>query len=208
MMMPKAEELDTLAGMDHQEMSPILIAPFQGFVVTASGAGAYINIQTADKSSSAGTFYRTLDGASDGSSYLEFTTADGGYSKSWLLLQDGEVGPDDRDASRLMPLMASSRLVSLTHNGENSLDINNVPFEYEGTISIPLDVMSLTLEDNNYVTGTSEVSMSWNLDNLPEHIELTLIDNLTGEMVYLNNQMSHTFTTEPKEALVLPMKME
>ena len=176
-----------------------LIAPFQGFVVTAGGGAGYITIQEADKSSSVGTFYRTLDGASDGSSYLEFTTADGGYSKSWLSFrQDGEVGPDDRDANRLMPLMASSRLVSLTHNGENSLDINNVPFEYEGEISIPLDVMSLILEDNNYVTGTSEVSMSWNLDDLPEHIDLTLVDNLTGEMVYLNNEMSHMFTTEPK----------
>ena len=176
-----------------------LIAPFQGFVVTASGGGGYITIQEADKSTSAGTFYRTLDGASDGSSYLEFTTAEGGYSKSWFSFrQDGEVGQDDRDANRLMPLMASSRLVSLTHNGQNSLDINNVPFDYEGTISIPLDVMSLTLEEENYVTGTSEVSMSWNLDNLPEHIDLTLVDNLTGEMVYLNNEMSHSFTTEPK----------
>ena len=176
-----------------------LIAPYQGFWVLASGGTGSISIEVADKSSSAGTFYRTLDGASDGSSYLEFTTADGGYSKSWLSFrQDGEVGPDDRDANRLMPLMASSRLVSLTHNGENSLDINNVPFEYEGTITIPLDVMSLSLEDNNYVTGTSEVSMSWNLDDLPEHIDLTLVDNLTGEMVYLNNEMSHTFTTEPK----------
>ena len=176
-----------------------LIAPFQGFVVTASGGAGYIMIQDYDKSSSVGTLYRTLDGASDGSSYLEFTTADGRYSKSWLSFrQDGEVGPDDRDASRLMPLMASSRLVSLTHNGENSLDINNVPFEHEGEISIPLDVMSLSLEEENYVTGISEVSMSWNLDNLPEHIDLTLVDNLTGEMVYLNNEMSHTFTTEPK----------
>ena len=106
-----------------------LIAPFQGFVVTASGGAGYITIQTADKSSTAGTFFRTLDGASDGSSYLEFTTADGAYSKSWFSFrQDGEVGADDRDANRLMPLMASSRLVSLTHNGENSLDINNVPF--------------------------------------------------------------------------------
>ena len=175
------------------------IAPFQGFVVTASGGAGYITIQTADKSSTAGTFFRTLDGASDGSSYLEFTTAEGRYSKSWFSFrQDGEVGPDDRDANRLMPLMASSRLVSLTHNGENSLDINNVPFDHEGVISIPLDVMSLSLEEENYVTGTSEVSMSWNLDNLPDHIDLTLVDNLTGEMVYLNNDMSHTFTTEPK----------
>jgi len=176
-----------------------LIAPYQGFWVQANGSTGSISIEVADKSTSAGTFYRTLDGASDGSSYLEFTTAEGGYSKSWLSFrQDGEVGPDDRDANRLMPLMASSRLVSLTHNGENSLDINNVPFEQEGTISIPLDVMSLTLEEENYVTGTSEVSMSWNLDNLPEHIDLTLVDNLTGEMVYLNNEMNHSFTTEPK----------
>ena len=107
-------------------MSNGLIAPFQGFVVTASGGAGYITMQEADKSNSTGTFYRMLDEVNEGSSYLEFTTADGGYSKSWLSFrQDGEVGQDDRDANRLMPLMASSRLVSLTHNGDNSLDINN-----------------------------------------------------------------------------------
>jgi hypothetical protein len=181
------------------DVSNGLIAPFQGFVVTASGGAGYITMQEADKSNSTGTFYRMLDEVNEGSSYLEFTTADGGYSKSWLSFrQDGEVGQDDRDANRLMPLMASSRLVSLTHNGDNSLDINNVPFEYEGTISIPLDVMSLSLEDNNYVTGTSEVSISWSLDDLPDHIELTLVDNITGDLTYLNQEISHTFTTEPK----------
>ena len=186
-------------GSSSGDLTDGLIAPFQGFVVTANGAGGYINIQEADKSSSAGTFYRMLENEQVGNLYIEFFNIDGGYSKSWFTFRDGvEVGQDDSDALKLMPLMASSRLVSLTHNGENSLDINNVPFEYEGTISIPLDVMSLTLEDNNYVTGTSEVSMSWNLDNLPDHIDLTLVDNLTGEIVYLNNEMSHTFTTEPK----------
>ena len=40
--------------------------------------------------------------------------------------------------------------------------------------------------------------MSWNLDNLPEHIDLTLVDNLNGGMVYLNNEMSYSFTTDPK----------
>ena len=176
-----------------------LIAPFQGFVVTASGGAGYITIQEADKSTSAGSFYRTLDGDNEGSSYLEFSTAEGGYSKSWFSFrEDGIIGEDDRDANKLMPIMASSRLVSLTHNGDNSLDINNLPFDQEGTVSVPLDVMSLILEDQNYVTGTVEVNMSWNLEDLPEHIELTLVDNLTGEMVYLGQEMSHTFTTEPK----------
>ena len=58
--------------------------------------------------------------------------------------------------------------------------------------------MSLSLEDNNYVTGTSEVSISWSLDDLPDHIELTLVDNITGDLTYLNQEISHTFTTEPK----------
>jgi hypothetical protein len=181
------------------DVSNGLIAPFQGFVVTASGGAGYITMQEADKNNSTGTFYRMLEEVNEGSSYLEFSTAEGGYSKSWLSFrQDGEIGSDDRDAKKIMPLMASSRLVSLTHNGENSLDINNVPFNHEETISIPLDVMSLSAEDNNYVTSSTEVSMNWNLDNLPEHIDLTLVDNLTGEMVYLNNEMSHNFTTESK----------
>ena len=175
-----------------------LIAPYQGFFVQANGGTGSITIEVTDKSTSAGTFYRSLD-ESMGNMYLEFATLEGGCSKSWFTFRDGvEVGPDHSDALKLMPLIATSRLVSLTHNGENSLDINNLPFDHEGTISIPLDVMSLTLEDNSYVTGISEVSMSWNLDNLPDHIDLTLVDNLTGGMVYLNNEMSHAFTTEPK----------
>ena len=167
--------------------------------MTASGGAGYITIQEADKSSTAGTFYRMLDEVNEGSSYLEFSTAEGGYSKSWLSFrQDGEIGSDDRDAKKLMPLMASNRLVSLTHNEENSLDINNLPYSHEGTISIPLDVMSLSVEDNNYVTSTTEVSMNWNLDDLPDHIELTLLDNITGDITYLNQEMSHSFTTESK----------
>ena len=57
-------------------------------------------------------------------------------------------------------------------------------------------------------TGASEVSMSWNIDNLPEHIELTLTDNLTGDVVDLNNELDYTFTTEPKEALALLIRMQ
>ena len=40
--------------------------------------------------------------------------------------------------------------------------------------------------------------MNWNLDDLPDHIELTLSDNITGDMTYLNQEMSHSFTTESK----------
>ena len=187
-------------GTDGVGKSDGLIAPFQGFVFTVSNSGTgYITIQDADKSSTQGVFYRSLDYESEGSLNLYFSNALGFTSETCFSFRnDGSNGEDRGDGFNLMPLFAKDGLVAQSHNGENSLSINNLPFDHEGTISIPLDVMSLTLEEENYVTGTSEVSMSWNLDNLPDHIDLTLVDNLTGEMVYLNNQMSHTFTTEPK----------
>ena len=131
--------------------------------------------------------------------YLEFSDNNGGYSKTWFSYNtDGEVGKDSRDAHRLMPLMATSRLAAMSFAGDQALDINNLPYDHGSDVDVPLDVMSLQLEGEQYVTGASEVSMSWNTDNLPEHIELTLTDNLTGDVVDLNNELDYTFTTEPK----------
>ena len=177
-----------------------LIAPFQGFWVQATGSGSgSIQIQEADKSTSSGTFYRLMDTEQVGSMYLEFSDNNGGYSKTWFSYNtDGEVGKDSKDAHRLMPLMATSRLAAMSFAGDQALDINNLPYDHGSDVDVPLDVMSLQLEDEQYVTGASEVSMSWNTDNLPEHIELTLTDNLTGDVVDLNNELDYTFTTEPK----------
>ena len=178
------------------------ILPYQGFFTQATSNGAFLIFDADGDYGDVGgsTIFRsTNDMIQTGS--LKLSLIAGNYSDETYFSfrnDDAAFDFDHGDALKLMPLMASSRLVSLTHNGENSLDINNLPFDHEGTISIPLDVMSLSLVEQSYVTGTSEVSMSWNLDNLPDHIDLTLVDNLTGEMVYLNNEMSHTFTTEPK----------
>ena len=177
-----------------------LIAPFQGFCVQAtSSGGGYITIQEADKSTSSGTFYRMLDNDNEGSMYLEVTASDGGYNKTWFTYrEDGENTLDGRDAHKLMPLMASDRLVAMTHTGNNSLNINNLPFGQEGAIQVPLDVMSLTLEDGNYVTGPKEVTINWDIEELPDHISMTLTDNITGSETYLDYESEYVFTTEPK----------
>jgi hypothetical protein len=86
----------------------------------------------------------------------------------------------------------------MTYAEDNSLNINNLPFEQESTIQVPLDVMSLTLEDGNYVPGSKELTMSWDLEKLPDHIDLILTDEITGQQVYLNQETQHSFTTEPK----------
>jgi len=177
-----------------------LIAPFQGFCVQATeSGGGYITIQEADKSTSSGTFYRMLDNDNEGSMYLEVTASDSGYNKTWFTYrEDGENTLDGRDAHKLMPLMASDRLVAMTHTGNNSLNINNLPFGQEGAIQVPLDVMSLTLEDGNYVTGPKEVTINWDIEELPDHISMTLTDNITGSETYLDYESEYVFTTEPK----------
>ena len=177
-----------------------LIAPFQGFCVQATeSGGGYITIQEADKSTSSGTFYRMLDNDNEGSMYLEVTASDSGYNKTWFSYrEDGENTLDGRDAHKLMPLMASDRLVAMTHTGNNSLNINNLPFGQEGAIQVPLDVMSLTLEDGNYVTGPKEVTINWDIEELPDHISMTLTDNITGSETYLDYESEYVFTTEPK----------
>ena len=177
-----------------------LIAPFQGFWVQATGSGsASIQIQTADKSTSSGTFYRMLDTEEIGGMHLDFASDNGGYSKTWFSYRsDGEVGKDSRDAHRLMPLMATSRLAAMSFVEDNSLDINNLPFDHGSDIHVPLDVMSLQLEDGQYVTSAAEVTIGWDISQLPDHIDLTLIDELTGEHIDLRHELSYTFTTEPK----------
>ena len=178
------------------------ILPYQGFFAQATSNSATLTFDADADYGDCGPseiFRSTRDLNQTGSIKLILNNEN--YScVNYLSFRNDEVSidSDHGDAFKLMPLIAGSHMVSLTHNGEYSLDINNLPFEYEGTMSVPLDVMSLTVEDNNYVTGSQAVSMSWNLDDLPEHIELTLVDNLTGETVYLGQEMSHSFTTEPK----------
>ena len=175
-----------------------LIAPYQGFWVTASGGTGSITIETADKASSSGTFYRTMDNDSTGS--VSFTISSNDYSDQTFMsfMNNGDAGLDKADAHKLMPLDASSRVVGLSYTGETALDIHNLPFQYEGLLSLSLDVMFLSLDGTNFVTATGEINLSWDLDQLPSHIELTLIDNLTTIETDLSLNNTYTFTTESK----------
>ena len=47
-------------------------------------------------------------------------------------------------------------------------------------ILIPFDIMKLQLIEESYVTQEEEVTFTWDVSNLPDHISLTLIDQLTN----------------------------
>ena len=175
-----------------------LIAPYQGFWVEASGGTGSITIETADKSNSSGTFYRTMDNDNTGSVSFDVVSADYADQTFMSFMNIGEVGLDNADGKKLLPFQASTRVVGLSYTEEIGIDINNLPYEYDGSVSVPFDVMRLTLDETNYVTDASEVTLNWDLEGLPDHISMTLTDNLTGSETYLDYESEYVFTTEPK----------
>jgi len=177
-----------------------LIAPYQGFWIQASGGTGSLTIETADKSGTAGTFYRTLESENTGS--ISFNISSGSLTdKTYISFRDdGDSGIDIADGYKLLPLSPTERVIGLSFIEENGLDINNLPFEGEGSIEIPFDVMKLTVdEDYNFVTNEDEVTLTWDLSKLPETIlNLILTNNVTGEVTNLLLENELAFFTQSK----------
>jgi hypothetical protein len=176
-----------------------LIAPYQGFWVQASGGTGSVTIETADKSSSAGTFYKTM---ADSTGSMSFSITSGDYTDKAFVsfMNGGEIGMDNADAYKLLPLTPGERVVGISYADGNGLDISNLPYSQEGSISIPLDIMYLTVDDDyNFVTNENDITMSWDLSSLPETIiGLTLTDNTTNATTDLLQSDDLTFTTIAK----------
>jgi len=175
-----------------------LIAPYQGFWIEGAGGSGTITIETADKSTSAGTFYRTLDG--DNMGRMVFNASSDGHSSSNYLsfYEGGTLGVDDGESELLLPFQASSRVVMMSVVDGDAHKISSYPYDHEGSVSVPFDVMRLTLDETNYVTDASEVTLNWDLEELPDHISMTLTDNITGSETYLDYESEYVFNTEPK----------
>jgi hypothetical protein len=61
-------------------------------------------------------------------------------------MNNGEEGIDGSDAYKLLPMTPGERWVGISYAEGNGLDISNLPYSQEGAISIPLDIMYLTLD--------------------------------------------------------------
>ena len=180
-------------------LSSGLIAPYQGFWIQSGSSGTSFAFTSDCKSASAGTFYKTM---ADNTGSMSFTITSGEYSNKTFVsfMNSGEEGMDNADAYKLLPMSPSERVVGISYAEGNGLDISNLPYVHESSISIPLDVMYLTLdEDYNFVTNENEVTMSWDLSSLPETVtSLTLTDNTSGSSFDLDEQSEVTFTTVEK----------
>ena len=176
-----------------------LIAPYQGFWIQGDGGSGSITIAKADTFNTAGTFYKTMN---DSTGSMSFAISSGEeYEDNAFVsfMTNGEAGMDNADAYKLLPMSPSERVVGISYAEGNGLDINNLPYNHDGSISIPLDVMYLTVDDDyNFVTNENDVSMTWDVSSLPGHVSLTLTDNATGASVSLTEESEITFSTEAK----------
>ncbi len=176
-----------------------LIAPYQGFWIESGGSGTSFEFTSDCKSASAGTFYKTMNDSTGSMSFAISSGEDYEDNAFVSFMNSGEAGMDNADAYKLLPMSPSERVVAISYAEGNGLDINNLPVEYEGSISIPLDIMYLTLDENyNFVTQAEDVNMTWDLSSLPGHISMTLTDNITGNSVDLTQQSEVTFATVEK----------
>jgi hypothetical protein len=180
------------------DLSNGLIAPYQGFWVQANSSGTgTITIETGDKSGT-GTFYKIADDDNRGSISINATSGNF-ISESYLsFYSEGTAELDEGDSKKLLPFQASSRITVMSFVDDNAMKIASYPYIYEGSLSIPFDVMRLSLDETNYVTVAEEVTLTWDLEELPDHISMTLTDNITGSETYLDLESEYVFTTEPK----------
>jgi len=182
-----------------------LIAPFQGFWVQASGGIGSFTIQADDIATSAGSFLgRTTNEEQRGSLVLSFSSNNQTEKVYLTFGETGYIGNDIADAKKLLPLQVTPRLAAMIISDDIPLKINNLPIDYSGTISLPLDILSLEIDSSgNFVTRDGEVAFGYDNTDLPDNISYDLLDNETGIEFDLYDSYELDLLTESKGSIDL-----
>ena len=100
--------------------------------------------------------------------------------------------------------MATPRLAAMIISDEVPLKINNLPIDHSGTISLPLDILSLDIDSSgNFVTREREVAIGYDNTDLPAHISYSLLDNETGIEFDLYDSYELNLLTDSKGSIDL-----
>jgi len=185
-----------------------IIAPYQGFFVksnvTNSGGSnatkSKLTIDTGDISTASSTFLGRNNGNNNTGNVKFIATTDNSTSTTFLNFnQWGEIGKDIYDADKLLPLNPTKRVVMMSYNDNDAIDINTLPFSHNNNIDLDMDVMCLDVNENNeFATLEEEVTLTWNLDNLPDDISIILTDLINNTSINLSDEYEYTFHTQEK----------
>ena len=176
------------------------IKPFEGFWIQATESGN--TFQFTEQSIKKGSIDIPAGTSRDGSNgHAVFTFTNGTYSSSTYLsfTPEGEINLDPADADRLVPMSLVEHLTSMIYESNKSLAINNLPSDLTTDLTMDMDVMMLTPDDDNgYATQAEQIEFTWDISNLPEGITLGLTDNVTGQAIHLTEGVSTGISTMNK----------
>ncbi|MEP0007526.1 MAG: GLUG motif-containing protein [Balneola sp.] len=168
-----------------------MIAPWQGFWIKAHSGSPEFSINDSTKNSGG-----NLMKVSEASTIKLKVKSDDMSSQAVVLFyKDAVPEKDQYDAYKLQPL--SSEYLSLFSSfplevdEENTqLDINALPDHLSGMWELPVDV-DLSISDTSKTQ--TEITLSWELNKLPESWSLILFDQQEDEQYDLNDVAEITF---------------
>jgi len=179
-----------------------LIAPFQGFFsYAAAGATSYTFTENSI-SAGTGTNYRTAV-ESEGSGVIAFTSGDKVSEVFMSFNLTGDLGMDHADAYRLLPLSHNDHLVSMFYVGDEAIAVNNLPYDFNADLSVDLDVMHLEATDSGFDPVSETVTMTWDLSDVPEGMNIVMMNNETNAIINLHEIDEYTFTLADKDGFEL-----
>ena len=184
-----------------------LIKPFDGFWVQADTEGGAFEFT--EQSIRRGSINvdgggRSTTNESTGSAMFTFTNGQFTSNVYLSFTENGEINLDPADAKQIIPMSPAEHLTSMIHESGKSLSINNLPSDLTTDISFDLDVMMLEPSNDGYETQSEQVSMTWDISNLPEGISLSLVNNGTGQTVNLYGYPSSNVSLPSKGGFSFP----
>ena len=177
-----------------------LIAPFQGFWIQASGGIGSFTIEEEDIATGSSTLIRQRNDQ-ENSGKLTLSFSSNNYIDEVYLTFgiNGNINSDISDGKKLLPLEISPRLVAMTLSNDIPLKINHLPLHHEESITIPLDILFLDIDSSGYfITNEANASMSLLELSLPDHISISLLDNLIGNELDISNTSGLNLFVEPR----------
>ena len=184
-----------------------LIKPFDGFWVQAEAEGDVFEFT--EQSIKKGHLHidgggRSTTNESTGTATFTFTNGQFTSNVYLSFTESGEINLDPADAKQIIPMSPAQHLTSMIHESGKSLAINNLPYDLETDISFDMDVMMLNPSDDGYETQSEQISMTWDISNLPEGISLSLVNNGTGQTVNLYGYPSSNVALPNKGGFSFP----
>ncbi|MFV1883403.1 MAG: T9SS type A sorting domain-containing protein [Balneola sp.] len=159
-----------------------LIAPGQGFWAQANAASPSISLTDDVRSSSSDVFLKEKPVPE-----IRLNISDENFTSTAILMfsETANIDFDTQDAWKLQSLNGDYLSLFTQLEDGSGLDINAIPFDLEGELTIPLGF------DGSDLSG--DYTLNWNPHALPEDMAMVLVDTDTGTEVDLTEASSYRF---------------